>query len=111
MKLKVTRFGDSAEGIELHGKRSRNEPDHVRITFPGGDVEVVRAKDGDDPDYWVHVRINHKDHGMFVQDEDIAGSITSARMDILGMNSSDVNVGDFDNPGLYHAAFRINPKW
>ena len=111
MRLKITSFGQSAEGIELTGNPKRGEPDHVRITFPGGEVEVVRATDGKNPDYWVHVRINHPEQGMFIPDETQEGKLSNARLDIVGKNSSDVNVGDFNNPGLYHVAVKVTPKW
>jgi hypothetical protein len=111
MRLKITSFGQSAEGIELTGNPKKMEPDHVRIAFPGGDVEVVRSTDGKNPDYWVHVRINHPQGGMFVPDEDRIGKLSDTRLDILEKHSSEVNVGDFNDPGLYHVAFKIKPKW
>ncbi len=111
MRLKITSFGQSAEGIELSGDPKKMEPDHVRVTFPGGHVEVTRATDGKNPDYWVHISINHPDQGMFVPDEDQAGKLGDARLDILGKHASEVNVGDFNDPGLYHLAVRVNPKW
>lgn len=111
MRLKITSFGQSAEGIEISGNPKNREPDHVRITFPGGDLELVRATEGKNPDYWVHVRIHHPEHGMFVPDEDQPGTLVDARLDIIGKHASEVKVGDFNNPGLYHVAFRVKPEW
>lgn len=111
MRLKVTSFGESAEGIALSGNPKSGEPAHVRITFPGGDVEVVRATDGAHPDYWVHVRINHSEHGMFVPGEDMAGQLCDARLDQLDKSASESNLGDFSRPQLYHVALRVKPDW
>jgi DNA (cytosine-5)-methyltransferase 1 len=38
---------------------------------------------------------------------DPAGRIVDARMDILGRHTGDVNVGDFNDPDLYHLAVRV----
>lgn len=111
MRLKITKFGESAEGIALSGNPKSCEPAHVRISFPGGDVEVVRATDGEKPDYWVHVRVNKTGHGMFVPGEDTAASITDARLDQLDKSASDANLGDFNRPELYHLAVRVKPEW
>lgn len=111
MRLKTTRFGESAEGIELSGNPESCEPDHVRITFPGGDVEVVRATDGANPDYWVHVRINHREDGMFVPGETMPGALCDARLDIHGKDIANTEHGDFEHPGLYHLAVRVKPAW
>lgn len=111
MRLKITKFGESAEGIALTGNPKSCEPDHVRISFPGGDVEVVRATDGAQPDYWVHVRINHKDHPMFVQDEDLQGVLCDARLDQIDKSAKEAKLGDFNRPELYHLAVRVKPQW
>lgn len=111
MRLKITSFGQSTEGIQLTGNPKSCEPPHVRIAFPGGDVEVVRAADGPDCDYWVHVRVNKEGHGMFTPGEDIPASITDARLDQTDKSSSDSNLGDFNRPELYHLAVRVRPQW
>jgi hypothetical protein len=113
MRLKVTSFGQSAEGIALTGNPKSGEPDHVRITFPGGTVEVVRATDGKNPDYWVHVLVNHPKDGMDVPGEVRHGALKDARLDLhdTGTGSSAGKVGDFKNPNLYHLAMRIQPNW
>jgi hypothetical protein len=102
MRLKIERFGQSAEGIRLSGNRKACEPDHVRIAFSGGDVEVVRAKDGDCPDYWVHIRVNRRDE--IDPDEGMAADICDARLDQSDKPSSEANMGDFNRPALYHLA-------
>lgn len=111
MRLKITQFGQSAEGIALTGNPKSCEPDHVRITFPGGDVEVVRATDGANPDYWVHVRINHKDHSQFTPGEDMEAVLCDARLDQIDKSSVKADLGDFNRPELYHLAVRVKPKW
>lgn len=109
-KLKITSFGQNAQGIELTGNPKNCEPDHVRIAFPGGDVEVVRAADGPNPDYWVHVRVNHPDGAMVAQD-DLMAKVCDAQIDRTTKHTHDVNVGDFDKPDVNHIAIRIKPQW
>ena len=113
MRLKITSFGQSAEGIALTGNPKSGEPDHVRITFPGGDVEVVRTTNGVNPDYWVHIRINHPKDGLDTPGETQHGKLTQARLDLhdTGTGSSKGNVGDFNNPNLHHLAVRVQPEW
>lgn len=55
MRLKIQSFGTNAEGIELKGDPRNPEPDHTRIMFPGGEVDVARTTDNE---YWVHISIN-----------------------------------------------------
>jgi hypothetical protein len=111
MRLKIVRFGESAEGIQLSGNPKSCEPDHVRIAFPGGDLEVVRAKDGKDPDYWVHIRINHPLDGMDVPGETLHGKLCDARLDIHGKDTRAADLGDMNHADLYHLAIRVKPNW
>lgn len=111
MRLKITSFGQSAEGIQLTGNPKSCEPDHVRIAFPGGDVEIVRATDGTRPDYWVHVRITTPKDGMYSEGEGITARISDARLDIRGKSAAEVDCGEFSNPDLYHVALRVKPDW
>lgn len=111
MRLKITRFGESAEGIQLTGDPKSCEPAHCRIAFPGGDVEVCRATDGDaNCDYWIHLRVNNKDASMFVPGEDIEAQIIDARLDQTDKHASDSNLGDFGRKELYHVALRVSRK-
>lgn len=111
MRLKITRFGESAEGIQLTGNPKYCEPDHVRVAFPGGDLEIVRATDGEKPDYWVHVRINTPKDGMYIKGETMTARVFDARLDQHDKHSSDSNIGDFNSPELYHVAIRVKPDW
>jgi hypothetical protein len=111
MRLKITKFGQSAEGIELSGNPKSCEPPHVRIAFPGGDVEVVRATDGPKPDYWVHIRINHHDDGKSDPSETTYAQLVDARLDQIDKHSADSDLGDFNRPELYHVAIRVKPEW
>lgn len=111
MSLKITSFGESAKGIQLSGNRKSCEPDHVRIAFPGGDVEVVRATDGDCPNYWVHVRVNHPKDGMNTPGETLNAHVIDGRLDIHEKNTSENDMGDFNSPDLYHVAIKIQPSW
>lgn len=110
MRLKIKSFGESTEGIELSGNPKSREPEHVRISFPGGDVEVVRATDGENPDYWVHLRINHPDRDGWDKDE-IMASVCDARLDQTDKHSSDSDLGDFNRKEIYHIAMRVKPDW
>jgi hypothetical protein len=107
--LKVEHMGDAVQGVRFCGDPERSpEPIHFRVVFPGGDVEVVRVSDGEKSDYWVHVRVN-RPGDMPEGDDAMSGRLASARLDVAGKQVP--NIGDFDHPGLYHLALRIQPKW
>lgn len=99
--LKIKHFGEKVQGIRLDGDRRNPEPESVRVAFPGGDVDVVRTDDGS---YWIHVRV---DHPSEVVDDEIAGKLIDARLDIKGKHAADTNPGDFAHPDLYHVAVRV----
>lgn len=101
--LKIERMGDVVQGIRLMGDRRNPEPEHVRIMFPGGEVEVVRTTDDD---YWVHVRVETE---LDVREEraDCAGQLVDARLDIRGRHANECDAGDFGHPDLYHLAVRV----
>jgi hypothetical protein len=109
-KIQVENFGTDAVGLVITGDPKNQEPNHFRIAFPGGDVEVTRARDGENADYWVHVRVNKPDTPMFVPDETLPARITDARLDIIDKATSKADKGDFDNPNLYHFAVRVTPE-
>lgn len=110
MRLKIEKFGTSAEGIRLLGSTKRPEPDHVRVMFPGGELEIVRATDGEKPDYWVHLRINTPERDGWDENE-IMAKVCDARLDQIDKHASESNVGDFNRPELYHVAIRVKPQW
>jgi uncharacterized protein (DUF2252 family) len=102
--LKIERFGDEVQGIRLQGDPAiRPEPVHVRVVFPGGDVDVVRTSDGD---YWVHVRVDSA-QDVATEAAEQAGRIVDARLDIRSKHASETDVGDFAHPDLYHLAVRV----
>jgi hypothetical protein len=102
-KLEVVHFGTDVQGIRLHGDpKVRPEPEHVRIAFPGGDVEVVRTMDGD---YWVHVRVDEeKDTHAGAE---FVGRVVDGRVDIRGRHASECDAGDLGHPDVYHLAVRV----
>jgi hypothetical protein len=108
--LKIEHFGQSAQGIRLLGNTRNPEPDHVRIVFPGGEVEVVRATDGKSPDYWVHLNLNHPHRDGWNEDQTMA-TVCDARLDQTDKHASESNLGDFERPELYHVAIRVRPQW
>ncbi len=102
--LRIERFGDEVQGIRLRGDPAiRPEPVHVRIVFPGGDVDVARCDDGS---YWVHVRVDN-DEDVLGERAECAGKLTDARIDIRSKGVADP--GDFAHPDLYHVALRVAP--
>ncbi len=101
--LKVEQMGTKVQGIRLKGDKRSPEPDHVRIVFPGGDVDVVRTTDGE---YWIHVRVDGPDDQRANPDV-IVGKLVDARLDVRGKHASECDAGDFADPGLYHLAVRV----
>jgi hypothetical protein len=114
--LRVERFGETVQGVRLRGDpKVLAEPESFRVSFPGGDVDVVRCDDGS---YWVHVRV---DSAEDVKEEaaEVAGVVTDARVDYRerptsGQLASDTYGGDttlhalsFSRPGPYHLAVRV----
>ena len=50
--LKLKHFGTNAQGIEITGDKKNQEPEHVIIKLPNGEIEIARTSDNN---YWVHV--------------------------------------------------------
>lgn len=106
--MKIQSFGTDGVGIRITGKVKNREPEFVRIEFPGGQVEVVRARDGADADYWVHLKVYPANHPDRYPGDDLESArVTDARLDITGKHASDSKLGDFNNPNLYHMAVRV----
>jgi len=101
--LKIESFGDAALGVTLLGNPKKPEPDHFRVNFPGGDVDIARCTDGS---YWVHVAVNRRGNGGH-DPERAEGQIKDARLDIIGKCAADCDAGDFGHEGLYHLAVRV----
>lgn len=111
-RWRVQPMGDNAEGVKIDGDPRRPEPAHFRVSFPFGEVEIVRATDGEGADYWVHVYVNNPRNANYCPDEDAgqfsaAGVIKDARLDQADKAARDADVGDFARPELYHLAVRI----
>ena len=105
--LRIERFGDECQGICLRGDPATcPEPTHVRVVFPGGDVDVVRCDDGS---YWVHVRVNRPDDAEVVTGDAVAGALVDGRADVRGRSTSDCDPGDLADPDLEHVAIRVAP--
>lgn len=106
--LKLKAMGDNVIGVQLEGNPKKPEPIHFRVMFPGGDIDIVRTSDNED--YWVHIRVNHPDDGedpdRSVQD----AKIVDARLDLIDKAAIHTDVGDFNNPSLYHLAVRVTRK-
>ncbi len=104
MKLQF-KAGSDVAIVTIKGNPKSPEPAHVRIAFPGGDVEVVRATDGENADYWVHLRVNRPSDGSHIPDETETAKIIDARVD--SHNSGVASQVEFENPETYHVAFRV----
>lgn len=102
--LKIIPWGDNAAGVRLLGDPRKPEHAEFNVAFPGGEVNIARASDGA---YWVHVYTSRPGTPGYSPEADPAGRIVDARMDILGRHTGDVNVGDFNDPDLYHLAVRV----
>ena len=93
--------------VVLSGDKRKPEPDSFRVEFPGGKVDIERCTDGS---YWVHVLANEREKTIYREGPDsgtIYGRFSEARMHMNGKNTSEANLGDFENPGLYDVALRI----
>jgi hypothetical protein len=108
MKLQFPAGSDVAL-VRITGDVKQCEPAHVRIVFPGGNVEVTRAVDGEEADYWVHVHVDRPGSGYYVKGETDTARIIDARLDAhnTGNGSSYLDAAQFDNPDLYHIAIRV----
>lgn len=105
--LKIVPMGTKVLGVRLTGNPAKPEPIHFRVMFPGGDVDIVRNGKGDN---WIHVRVDKEGYGMFMPGEDIPASIVDARLDCMNESTSNLSVGDFNRPDLYHLAVRIKTE-
>jgi len=79
--FKIEKFGSKAQGITITGNPKNQEPDHVIIKLPFGEVEITRTSDNN---YWVHVS-KKKDQIT----EEHSGELSRFRLDSK------------DNDGLY----------
>lgn len=70
----------------------------TRIEFPGGSIQVIETTDGN---FWAHIVLNKP------TESEQGGRIKSVRLDCLGKDVRDMDVGDLDNPNLYHVAVLI----
>lgn len=104
-KLPVVNFGTDVQGFQLYGDPKRQlEPAEVRIAFPGGSVTVARTTSGE---YWAHVRLN-TENDVRADEEVQRGHLTDFRVDIDGRHTSEVDVGELNDPQTYHFAARIS---
>jgi len=99
--LKLTKYGSERIGLEITGKPKNREPEIVTVDFPGGQVEVTRAKDGEDADYWVHVKVHHPKNSMRYPDD----GYENGKVTIHGKGV--VTETKLDDPELHHLAIRV----
>lgn len=104
---KIERDGSDAARVTITGNPRNLEPTHVRIVFPGGEVEVTRASDGEGADYWCHVKINHPKDSDVLLGEAERAHVTDARIDLKNKSVDWRDAGELRNPELYHLAVRV----
>lgn len=104
---RISAAGTDAVVVHITGDPRNAEPIHTRIVFPGGEVEVVRAKDGVDADYWVHLVVNHPASAVTVGGDVQVAKVTDARLDIRGRHTTRGDEGRLRDPDLYHLALRV----
>ena len=102
--LRVEQRGSNASGVRLMGDPRRPEHSDFIVSFPGGEVILSRTTEGD---YWVHVYTARPGTPGYSPESDQAGRISSARLGITGRHTGEVDVGDFDDPGLYHVSVLV----
>lgn len=102
--LKIVSMGDDVKGVKLLGDKKKPEDIHFRVVFPGGDVDIVRTNNDD---YWIHIRVDRPEDGANPDRPVMDARITDARLDLFDKATSQVDVGDFNDPSLYHLAVRI----
>lgn len=110
-KISIPQGADVAV-VRVTGNPKNQEPTHVRIAFPGGELDLARVNldpnDASKVEYWAHIRVNRK-QDVLEAEEGIVGKIVDARLDIVGKHASETDIGDFEAPDLYHLAVRITP--
>ena len=102
--LRIEQFGTKAMGVELLGDPSQPEPEHFRVIFPGGEVDITRCDDGS---HWVHVRRNMPTDTEVVTGDRRPGVVLDGRQDVTDKHASECHAGELDNPQLEHLAVRI----
>lgn len=113
--LKIRSFGDNVLGVTLEGNPKKPEPISFRVEFPGGQIDIERCADNS---YWVHVIANQRqmveDHegprkGPVSENGNLYAKFSEARMHMTGKHTSDADLGDFENVGLYDVALHVVP--
>lgn len=100
--LEIKSMGEDVLGVELKGNPDQPEPIHFRVSFPGGDVDIVRTTDNQ---YWAHFRVNRPDDGD--EPDRVFGRLVDARIDCRDKHASQCDIGDFNRDDLYHVAFKV----
>ncbi len=100
-KLSIERLDDETLGVDLSGD-PQTEPAEFRVAFPGGDVSVVRTSDGE---FWVHANCARGEPGALAARR--PGRFCRARLDVEGAHAAEMDLGDWENPGLYHVALLV----
>jgi hypothetical protein len=107
--FKIEQFGSDVIGLRITGDPRRCEPESIRVVLPGAIVDVTRATDGPDADYWVHLYVHHSLNKSYCPETDgeVTARICDARLDQLDKHASESKLGDFNRPQLYHVALRV----
>jgi len=92
MRLKLHSFGSDCEGIKLEG-----------ISFPGGDVEIVRTSDNQ---YWIHARVNHSGSTSYEPEQPTA-RLLDGRIDLVSGYPTSEQQSAIQDSRIYHLALRV----
>ena len=107
--LRIEQLGDKVMGVRLFGSPRKPEPESFRLEFPGGVIDLERCTDGS---YWAHVICNQRENleqreGPQAEHGKPYSHFSEARLHMVTKHTSEADLGDFENPGLYDVALRI----
>ena len=107
--LPIERMGDKVQGVHLFGDPKRPEPDHFRVVFPFGDLDIARCDDGT---YWVHLCVHRPEQTHSDPADLTLGRFVDGRVDSHHRHASETRdlAEPLNQPGIYHLAVRIGPE-
>lgn len=105
-RFKLQQVGSDHAILNITGDVKNCEPAHVSLRFPGGEVTVVRATDGEGAPYWVHFT-RFRPNDCSESESRSPGVFLDARIDNDGKATNECDVGDFGDPETYHVAIKI----
>lgn len=105
MEMLQFKGNNHTQMLRLYGDKTKNtEPASVRIHFPCGSIELSRLDNGE---YWVHLCLedDSDDYGS----KEIKSTVSDARIDLKHKHAGQEDIGDLNNPDMYHFAIKCKP--